>query len=147
MKIAFGSDHAGYDPPAPLYKPTLVEYISGKGHEVIDCGTHSHDPVDYPDVAQNVCNEVLSGRAVMGVLMCGTGIGMSISANRNRGIRAAVCPTAEMAKLARLHNHANVLCFGRRILTLPECKAILDTFLETEPDRAERHERRVAKMC
>lgn len=146
MRIAVGSDHSGYEPPLPSYKESLMEHLKGRGHEVIDCGTKTADPVDYPDISERVCQAVLSGRAERGVLMCGTGIGMSIAANRHPGIRAATCATPEMARLARGHNNANVLCLGRRILSLEACLEILDVWLDTPFSEAERHKRRVQKM-
>ena len=145
MKIAIGSDHAGYEGAIP-FKPELVKHLESLGHEVLDCGTTGPEPVDYPDYAQKVSEAVLRGAADYGVLMCGTGIGMSIAANRNRGIRAAACATADTARLAREHNDANVLCLGRRILSLKTCIELLDVFLNTPFSEGERHKRRVAKM-
>lgn len=146
MTIAFGSDHAGFEKPEPYYKPELIRYIESLGHTVIDCGTDGPDSVDYPDYADRVAGEVLEGRAEAGVLLCGTGIGMSITANRHKGIRAAVCTSEQMARLSREHNHANVLCIGRRLLTLDECKTILKAWLAEPYSGADRHQRRVAKM-
>ena len=146
MRIAFGCDHAGFDEPKPYYKPELMSFLTGLGHQVVDCGTNSPDAVDYPDFAQRVSEEVLDGEAVYGVLMCGTGIGMSMAANKNPGIRAAVCTNVEMARLSKEHNDANVLCIGRRILTLDECKEIIAAWLSTPFSGSERHVRRVAKI-
>lgn len=145
MRIAVGSDHAGYEKPMP-YKPAIVEHIRSLGHEVVDCGTDGPQSVDYPDYAAKVCDEVLGGRADMGVLLCGTGIGVSIAANRHKGIRAAVCVTPQMAELARSHNDANILCFGSRILDIEDCIRLIDVFLSTEFSHGERHQRRVEKM-
>jgi len=113
---------------------------------VVDCGTSGPESVDYPDFAQRVSEAILNGEADLGVLLCGTGIGVSIAANRNKGIRAATCATEDMARLAREHNNANVLCIGRRILSLPECLRLVDVFLSTPFSEGERHKRRVAKM-
>lgn len=146
MKIAVGSDHAGYEDPPPHYKPELMAHLGVKGHDVTNCGTDSSEAVDYPDVAEEVCSKVLHGEADLGVLICGTGIGMSITANRHKGIRAAVCTSTETARLSRQHNHANVLCLGRRIVSLEECKAIVDAWLEEPYSTVERHQRRVTKM-
>lgn len=146
MKIAFGSDHAGFEEPEPFYKPELIRHIESLGHAVIDCGTDGSDSVDYPDYADRVAEQVLQDNADAGILLCGTGIGMSITANRHKGIRAAVCTSEEMARLSREHNHANVLCIGRRLLTLEQCKAIIDTWLAEPCSESERHRRRVAKM-
>lgn len=146
MKIAVGSDHAGYEDPPPHYKPELIAHLGVKGFYVINCGTDSAESVDYPDVAESVCDKVLKGEADFGLLVCGTGIGMSITANRHPGIRAAVCTSAEAARLSRQHNHANVLCLGRRLLTLEECKKIIDAWLGMPVSEEERHVRRIEKM-
>ena len=146
MRIAVGSDHAGFEAPEPLYKPEIIKYLEGLGHEVVDCGTDSAASVDYPDFANRVCKAVLGGEAERGVLVCGTGIGVSIAANRHRGIRAAACATEEMARLARTHNNANVICLGRRILPFEACLRLIDIWLETPFSEGERHIRRIEKM-
>lgn len=146
MRIAVGNDHAATEGPPPLFKTGIVRHLEEKGHTVLDCGTNSPESVDYPDFAQAVCQKILSGEAEAGVLMCGTGIGVSIAANRHPGIRAAVCATPEMARLSREHNNANVLCFGKRILSLGECFEIIDVWLATPFSNEERHVRRVCKM-
>ena len=146
MKIALGSDHAGFEDPQPWYKPALAEHLASLGHEVVDCGPDGPGSVDYPDFAQRVCAAILEGKAEMGVLLCGTGMGISMAANRHKGIRAAVCVRPEMALLAREHNNANVLCLGKRLNTLRECLQLLDIFLETPFSNGERHERRIKKM-
>ncbi|MBN2309851.1 MAG: ribose 5-phosphate isomerase B [Candidatus Hydrogenedentes bacterium] len=145
MQIAVGTDHAGYEGP-PLFKPEIIRHLEERGHRVIDCGPHGPEPVDYPDFAGRVCRTILDGDAERGVLLCGTGIGMSIAANRFSGIRAAACATPDMARLAREHNDANVICLGRRILTLAQCLELIDIWLDTEFSGAERHQRRVTKM-
>ena len=146
MKIAFGSDHAGYDIPPPHYKPELVEFIEEQGHQVLDCGTTGPESVDYPDFANAVCLQVLAGEAERGILLCGTGIGVSMAANRHKKIRAAVCTSVEMARLSREHNDANVLCIGRRLLSLEECRAIILAWIEEPASAEDRHVRRVGKM-
>lgn len=146
MKIAVGSDHAGFEPPEPLYKPAVMAHLEQQGHEVVDCGCAGPDAVDYPDVAGRLCDAVTGGAADWGVLICGAGIGMSIAANRRPGVRAAVCTTEEMVRLARQHNDANVLCLGRRTLPLADCLAYIDLFLATPSSEAERHRRRVRKL-
>lgn len=146
MRIAIGSDHAGYELPEPFYKPEIMDYLSSKGHELIDCGTNGPESVDYPDFADQVCRAILDGQAERGVLICGTGMGISIAANRHRGIRAAVVVTSEMAELSRSHNNANVICLGRRTTTLEDCKTFIDIWLETPFSAGERHNRRIAKM-
>ncbi len=146
MRIAVGSDHAGYDDPPPYYKPEIIKHLQEKGHEVIDCGTNGPESVDYPDFADAVCEAIQRGEAERGVLLCGTGIGISMAANRHKGIRAAVCATPDMARLSREHNDANVIALGRRVLTLDQCKAFIDIWLETPFSDGERHKRRVDKI-
>lgn len=145
LRIAVGSDHAGFEGP-PFYKPELMAHLGVKGFDVINCGTDGPASVDYPDVAERVCHLVLHGEAELGVLVCGTGIGMAMTANRLRGIRAAACINEEMARLSREHNHANVLCLGTRLVSLDACKAILDAWLQEPFSDAERHKRRVNKI-
>jgi len=123
-----------------------MRYVEENGHTVLDCGTNGPESVDYPDFAQAVCAKVLSGEADAGVLMCGTGIGVAIAANRHPGIRAAVCVTPEMARLSREHNDANVLCFGKRILSLEGALEVLDAWLATPFSNDDRHVRRIQKM-
>ncbi|MCP4644852.1 MAG: ribose 5-phosphate isomerase B [bacterium] len=144
-RIAVGSDHAGFEGPTH-YKPEIVKYLEERGFEVVDCGTDGPDSVDYPDIAGAVADAILEGRADRGVLLCGTGIGVAIAANRYRGIRAATCATSDMATLSRTHNDANVICLGRRILTLDVCFELIDIWLTTEFSNGERHIRRVEKM-
>jgi ribose 5-phosphate isomerase B len=146
MKIAFGSDHAGYEEPPPYYKPTLMKHLETLGHEVIDCGTTSSESVDYPDFAKRVAERVLTGEADEGVLMCGTGMGICMAANRHKGIRAAVCMTEEMVQLAREHNNANVLCLGRRTMPLQHCKHMIEAWFKYSFHGEERHLRRIGKL-
>ena len=146
MNIAVGSDHAGYEGNPPHYKPSIVEHLRELGHNVIDCGTKGPQSVDYPDFSDKVAEAILQGKAERGVLLCGTGIGVSIAANRHRGIRAAVCATPAMAELARSHNDANVLCLGRRTTTLEQCLQLVDIWLGTAFSGGERHTRRVKKL-
>lgn len=145
LRVAIGSDHAGYEGTRP-FKPELMAHLGVLGFDVINCGTDDSAAVDYPDVAERVSAKVLKGEADLGVLVCGTGTGMAITANRHRGIRAAVCCTPEMARLAREHNHANVLCLGTRIIPLDQCKAIIDAFVAEPVSTVDRHRRRVEKM-
>ena len=146
MIIAVGSDHAGYEDPPPHVKPAFMQHLANLGHEVLDCGTDGPASVDYPDIAKAVSEAVLQGRAQTGILVCGTGIGMSITANRFPGIRAAVCATPEMVRLARSHNDANILCLGKRVLTIKQCEEFITLWLNTPFDGGERHARRVRKM-
>ena len=140
MKISIGSDHAGFE-----LKETLAEHLRARGNEVIDRGTHSNESVDYPDYAQDVARDVASGEAKFGVLVCGTGIGMTIVANKVRGIRAANCTSEDYARLAREHNDANVACFGARFTSAEDAQKWLDVFLST-PFAAGRHTRRRVKI-
>lgn len=138
MKLIFGSDHAGFE-----LRRHLAAWASNKGHEVVEVGANSDAAYDYPLASDAVACQLALGEFDFGILVCGTGIGVCIRANRYPHIRAAECTSPEMARLARLHNHANVLCVGGRILTLEQSEPILETFLETSPDDAERHSRRV----
>jgi ribose 5-phosphate isomerase B len=140
MRILFACDHAGFD-----LKRLLAGHARSLGHEVIDLGPHSADAVDYPDFAHELARRLTAREADRGVLVCGTGIGMSIAANRHPGIRAAVCHDAFTAEAARRHNDANVLCLGGRTTGPGVALQILDTFL-TAPFDGGRHERRIAKI-
>ena len=137
MKIAIGSDHAGYD-----LKETIKNYLIEKGYEVIDKGTNSKESVDYPIFGESVAETVAKGEADRGIVICGTGIGISISANKVKGIRAALCTNEYMARMARKHNDANVLALGARVLGVDLALSIVDVFLNTEFEGG-RHERRV----
>jgi ribose 5-phosphate isomerase B len=138
--ILLAADHAGY-----TLKTELVTHLAHLGWAPEDLGTDSPDSVDYPDYAARLSDAVAAGRAPVGVLICGAGIGMSIAANRFAGVRAANCLTEEMAALAREHNDANVLCLGSRLLQPTQAKKILWTFLETSFGGG-RHQRRVEKI-
>lgn len=138
--ILLAADHAGY-----TLKTELVTHLADLGWTPEDLGTDSPDSVDYPDYAARLSDAIAAGRAPVGVLICGAGIGMSIAANRVPGVRAANCLTEEMATLAREHNDANVLCLGSRLLQPTQAKKILWTFLET-PFGGGRHQRRVEKI-
>ena len=138
--VAIASDHAGYE-----MKTALKEEISSLGYGVLDLGTDSPDSVDYPDFAHALAEAVTQGKAGQGVVVCGSGIGVSITANRHPGIRAALCHNAETARLSRQHNNANVLAMGERIIGVDVARECLRAFLETEFEGG-RHARRVAKM-
>lgn len=146
MKIAVGSDHAAFEGPPPHYKPAIIEHLTNLGHEVVDCGTNGPESVDYPDFARRACEAIQSGQAERGVLICGTGIGIGMAANRYKGIRAAPCATPEMARLSRTHNNANVIALGTRILSLETCLQLIDIWLNTPFSEGERHVRRINKM-
>ncbi len=134
--IAIGSDHA-----AAALRQIIMDYLDEKQIPYIDCGT-DESPSDYPVIAKKVCAKIQSGDAKRGVLVCGTGIGMSLTANKMKGIRAAVCSETYSAKYTRLHNDANVLCMGERVVGSGLAKEILEVFLTTEFEGG-RHARRV----
>ncbi len=127
MKIAIGCDHAGFE-----YKEKLKQWLTENGYEFEDVGTYSTDAVDYPIYAKAVCQKVLSKEVQYGILFCGTGIGMSIAANKIKGIRAAVCSDIKSAELTRQHNDANVLCMGAQIIGFVTAREITKTFLNNE---------------
>lgn len=137
LTIALGSDHAGY----PL-KERIKEFLLSKGYRVIDFGTDSQESTDYPVFAREVCLAVQKGQAQRGILVCGTGIGMSIVANKFKGIRAALCLNEYMARMSRKHNDANVLCLGDRVLGEELALSIVEAWLSTDFEGG-RHERRV----
>lgn len=141
LKIALGGDHAGF----PL-KERVRQYLMGKGYEVEDQGPLTSDPVDYPDFAEKVAARVAAREADYGVLVCGTGIGVAISANKVPGIRAATCNDTLSAHFARAHNDANVLAMGGRLADAATAEKILDTWFAT-PFEAGRHQRRVEKIA
>ena len=138
--VAIAADHGGYE-----LKTALLPELKALGFEVLDLGTNSTDSVDYPDFANALADALGSGRALRGVLICGTGIGMSIAANRHRHIRCALAHDATTAQLARQHNDANVLALGARVLGVETAKACLRTFFTTAFDGG-RHARRVAQL-
>jgi ribose 5-phosphate isomerase B len=138
--IVFGCDHGGV-----ALKEQLVKAAQSFGCHTMDCGTNTDESVDYPDFANKVVNIIKSNPTSLGVLVCGTGIGMSMAANRFPGIRAAVCHTELEARLSREHNNANILCLGGRILGVEQAKACLASFLSASFQNG-RHTQRVAKM-
>lgn len=140
MKIAIGSDHAGFS-----LKQELIAPLTNAGHEVLDLGTISPDSVDYPDFAGAVARSVVSGEADRGILVCGSGIGMSIAANRFPGIRAALCLDVETARLSRAHNDSNVLVLAGRKTGEDEARSILDAWLSSEFEGG-RHSKRLQKI-
>ena len=140
MKIIIGNDHAGVE-----LKQNLVKYLQEKGNEVINVGTDNNESVDYPDIAEAVGKLVLENKDSLGIIVCGTGIGISIAANKLKGIRAALCHNELTARLARQHNDANIISLGARIIGEDLAKACVDAFLETEFEGG-RHLRRVCKI-
>jgi ribose 5-phosphate isomerase B len=139
--IALGADHAGL----PL-KELVKTWLGQRGHEVLDFGTHTTDSVDYPDYAALVADAVVAGSAERGILVCGTGIGMSIAANKVAGVRAAACVDAFTAQMAREHNDTNVLALGARIVGSDDALGIVRVWLETA-FAGDRHARRVEKLA
>lgn len=140
MKLSIGSDHAGYD-----LKKQIFEYLQKEGHVVIDQGTYNKDSVDYPDFAKWVVKDVQDNEADYGILVCYTGIGMSMAANKARGIRAALVGKVEDAVLTREHNNANVLCLSAKNTSVEDSFEIVKAFLSTD-FAGGRHERRVEKV-
>jgi ribose 5-phosphate isomerase B len=139
-RVALACDHGGY-----ALKEELKTMLEGDQVAVEDLGTDSTDSVDYPDFAHALCAKILSGDADLGILVCGTGLGMSIAANRHRGIRATLCTDPYMARMAREHNDANVLCLGARVIGPSLAEEIVRSFLRGR-FAGDRHQRRVAKI-
>lgn len=140
MKIAIGSDHAGY-----ALKEAIKDDLIKKGYDVKDFGTYSPESVDYPDFGIKASEAVARGECDYGVVICGSGIGISIAANKVKGIRAALVCDIERASLARMHNNANVLALGARFTQIDVAKEIVDVFLSTRFE-GQRHEKRVSKI-
>ena len=136
-KITIGCDHAGYE-----LKKKVIDHLQERGIEVIDVGTHSTDSCDYPAIAHAVCKNIQDGVTELGILVCGTGIGMSMAANKHRGIRAAACSDTFSARLTRIHNDANVLCFGERVVGMGLACDLVDAFVDAEFEGG-KHARRV----
>lgn len=140
MKICMASDHGSFE-----LKNVILKYLQSKGYNIIDLGTDSPDSVDYPDFALKAVNSIINKECSRGIIMCGTGIGISISANRFPGIRAALCWDSLTAKLSRQHNNSNILAMGGRLIGIELAKDIVDTWLTTDFDGG-RHERRINKI-
>lgn len=141
MKIAIGSDHAGFH-----YKEMLRQTLEAQGHETKDFGAYSDESSDYADFAHPVSNSVESGEAKFGVLVCGSANGVAITANKHAGIRAAICWAPELASLARAHNDANIVCIPARFISEADARTIVDLFLTTAFEGG-RHARRVGKIA
>lgn len=127
LVIAIGSDHGGFE-----YKNLISDHLKQKGIDVIDVGTYSKDSCDYPEIARKVTANIVENNAQKGILICGSGIGMSIVANKTKGIRAALCSETTSARLSRQHNNSNVLCMGQRLIGETMALEIVDTWLDTE---------------
>lgn len=141
MKIAIGNDHAG-----TAYKFAIVEHLKSQNFEIINHGTDSSDSVDYPDFVHPVASDVENGKADFGIIICGSGNGASMTANKHQGIRSALCWTKEIAQLARQHNNANILGIPARFTALEQAIEMVDVFLKT-PFEGGRHENRVKKIA
>ena len=140
MKIALGCDHGGLE-----HKNAIGEFLKEAGHEVVDFGIYEQVSVDYPDIAVKVCEQITSGSCERGILVCGTGIGMSLAANKVKGIRAACCSEHFSAKYTRLHNDSNILCLGGRVIGVGTAIELVDLFVDTEFEGG-RHQTRVDKI-
>ena len=140
MKIAIACDHAGFE-----YKERLVKYLREKGHEVKDFGAYSSESMDYPDTAHPLAFSIENGEAERGIVLCGSGNGISMTVNKHQGVRCALCWNMELAALARQHNDANVVGLSARFIAYEEARNIVDTFLATEFEGG-RHQRRVEKI-
>ncbi len=140
MNIALGCDHGGLE-----HKNAISEQLKGMGHNVTDFGIYELAAVDYPDIAKKVCQSIQKGENTLGILVCGTGIGMSIAANKHKGIRAAACSEHFSVKYTRLHNNSNVLCLGGRVIGIGTALELCDLFVNTEFEGG-RHQTRIDKI-
>lgn len=140
MKFFIATDHAGIE-----IKPDIIHILKDMGHEVVDLGPDNKERVDYPDFAHKLCLKVLANADTQGILICGTGIGMSLSANKHVGIRAALCHDAYTASMSRAHNNANVLCFGQRVVGLGVAESILKAWCDAIFEGG-RHAQRIEKI-
>ena len=141
MKISIGNDHAG-----PDYKKAIVAFLTAKGHEIINHGTDTFDSVDYPDFGHPVAIDVETGKADLGIVICGSGNGIAMTVNKHAKIRAGLCWTKEIAVLTRLHNDANIVSIPARFTSIPQAVEIVETFLATEFEGG-RHQNRVNKIA
>lgn len=140
MKIAMAADHGGFE-----LKNILKDYLSEKGNEIIDLGTNSPESVDYPDFALLCAKEVVQKNVDFGILVCGTGVGISIAANKVKGIRCALCPSPEIAALTKQHNNANIISLGGRFTSPDDAKKIVDAYMSAEFE-GDRHINRINKI-
>ena len=140
MKIAIGCDHGGFE-----HKNAIAEHLKERGFEVTDYGIYELKSVDYPEIAEKLCESIVGGENELGILVCGTGIGMSIAANKVKGIRAAACSEHFSAKYTRLHNNSNVLCLGGRVIGVGTAIELVDLFVDTQFEGG-RHQARVDKI-
>lgn len=141
MKIAFASDHAGFQ-----YKTILVKELQNAGYDMLDLGTHSEAPSDYPDHAASIALAIQNGQAERGILVCGSGVGVSVAANKFKGIRAGVCHDTYSAHQAVEHDDVNVLCIGERVVGIALAREIIKSFLNAHFTQEDRHQRRLEKI-
>ncbi|MBC1288289.1 ribose 5-phosphate isomerase B [Listeria welshimeri] len=141
MKIAIGNDHVGIE-----LKPIIIQFLKELGHEVEDFGAFTNERTDYPEYGKKVAEKVAAGKADLGILICGTGVGISIAANKVKGIRAVVCSEPYSAKLSREHNNTNILAFGSRVIGSEMAKMIVQNWLEAEFEGG-RHQNRVTMIA
>lgn len=140
MKISIGNDHAGVS-----YKEAIIAYLEGKGYQVQNYGTDTDDSVDYPDFIHPVAKDVSDGKAALGIIICGSGNGAAMTANKHQKIRAALCWTKEIVALAREHNNANILSLPARYISIPQALAMVETYISTDFEGG-RHQGRIDKM-
>ena len=140
MQFSIGNDHAGVD-----YKEAIVSYLISKGHEVLNHGTDSEDSVDYPDFIHPVAQDVSSKKASLGIIICGSGNGASMTANKYQDIRSALCWTKEIVVLARQHNNANILSLPARFISIPQAIAMVEVYINTDFEGG-RHQNRIDKI-
>ncbi|MEO5781952.1 MAG: ribose 5-phosphate isomerase B [Ginsengibacter sp.] len=141
MKVIIASDHAGFD-----YKNVLLEDIQQQGYEVIDIGTFSKEPDDYPDRAADIANAIINDKGERGIIICGSGVGVSVAANKFKGIRAGVCHDTYSAHQCVEHDNVNVLCIGERVIGIELAREIIFTFLKAQFSHAQRHQKRLNKI-
>ncbi|HOO80498.1 MAG TPA: ribose 5-phosphate isomerase B [Lachnospiraceae bacterium] len=141
MKVAMGCDHGGFE-----LKEIIKGFLQEKGYEITDCGCYSTESCDYPQYGKAVAKEVLDGKAEKGIVICTTGIGMSIVANKIKGIRCALCHNEHTATMTRLHNDSNVLAMGAKEISVDMAKTITEIFLTTDFSKEEKHSRRISQM-
>lgn len=140
MKFSIGNDHAGVD-----YKEAIVSYLTGQGYEVTNHGTNTEDSVDYPDFIHPVAQDVSSKKSDLGIIICGSGNGASMTANKYQDIRSALCWTKEIVALAKEHNNANILSLPARFISIPQALAMVETYINTEFEGG-RHQNRIDKI-
>ena len=140
MKISIGSDHAG-----PLYKKEIIRLLTQKGHDISNHGTNTEESVDYPDFIHPVAKDVSAQNSDLGIIICGSGNGAAMTANKHRNIRAALCWTNELVSLARQHNNANILSIPARFVSISQALQMVDTFISTDFEGG-RHQRRIDKI-